>query len=296
MAKLSTTIKRFLMKGSLLEKRWIDRILSENQKAKLRKVILETDSPQGRKFDLILVFIIVLSVFIVMLETIPEINDKIFVYLFILEWIITVIFTVEYLIRVYVEKNSLKYILSFFGIVDLLSFLPSYLSLFFLGSQHLLIVRILRLLRIFRIFKLGHFVEEGGVVIAALKASRTKIYVFMSFVVLMAVIVGSALYMVEGGHNPEFRSIPHGIYWAIVTLTTVGYGDIAPITPLGRFLATLVMITGYGVIAVPTGIVTAEISNRVLHLGRGKLKCAACGELNHIRHSKFCHNCGKKLV
>jgi voltage-gated potassium channel len=286
---------RLIFKGVNFEKKWLDRVLSQSQKDALHEIIVKTDSPLGRKFDRALIVLIVLSILIVIIETIPEVESHYFKIFFVIEWIITIFFTVEYLIRVYVEKNAKRYMFSFFGMVDLLAIIPTYLSTFVFGSQHLLVLRGLRLLRIFRIFKLGQFVEEGGVVFSALKASRNKIFVFVSFIVLMAIIIGSAQYMVEGGRNPEFKSIPHGIYWAIVTLTTVGYGDIAPITPFGRMLATVVMIMGYGVIAVPTGIVTAEISNRVLHLGRMQKQCSNCGELMHVRNAAFCHNCGQDL-
>lgn len=286
----------FLRKAAAFVKRRLDRVISPQQKEALAGVILYSDSPTGRRFDKILIAMIILSVVIVIIETMPNIPKNFFWILYGMEWLITILFTIEYILRVYVERKPLKYILSFYGIVDLLSFLPSYLSLFILGSQHLLIIRVLRLLRVFRIFKLGHFVSEGGIVVDALKASKIKIYVFLSFVFLMSILIGTLMYMVEHPYNDQFLSIPSGIYWSIVTITTVGYGDVAPVTYLGRFLATFVMILGYGVLAVPTGIVTSEISNRVRSSGaRDTRTCRNCGEMKHFKSTYFCHNCGVQL-
>lgn len=232
----------------------------------------------------------------VMLESISEFHSVYWWWFFVFEWIFTLIFTTEYVLRLYSSRNPVGYATSFFGLVDILSILPSYLGVFFLGAQNLLIVRALRLLRVFRIFKMGHFVTEGEVILSALRASRTKIYVFVSFVVLMAMIIGSVMYIVEGGVNPKMDNIPKGIYWAIVTLTTVGYGDVTPITPFGQFLATVVMIMGYGVIAVPTGIVTAEISGRVMNMKEIIfVDCPECGQSEHHTGAVFCHICGKSL-
>ena len=278
--------------SSFIQRR-LDRIISKEKKEALAAIILYTDSPAGHRFDKVILWLIVTSVAIVILETMPGLPMELFWIFFILEWVITVLFTIEYILRIYVERNPLRYIFSFYGMVDLLSFLPSYISVWFFGTQHLLIIRVLRLLRIFRIFKLGHFVTEGGVVVDALKASRIKIYVFLSFIVLMAVLIGTTMYIVEHPYNSDFVSIPSGIYWAIVTITTVGYGDVIPVTTFGRFLATIVMILGYGVLAVPTGIVTAEISNRVVRKHDTEIKlCRNCGETRHVRHAKFCHTCG----
>lgn len=275
----------------------VDHTISEKRREKLREVILFTDSPAGRRFDKFIILLIVISVLIVILETMPEMPRSVFWAFFGLEWVITIIFTVEYLARIYVARNPVKYVFSFYGLVDLLAFIPSYLSVFFFGSQHLLIIRMLRLLRIFRIFKLGHFVTEGGIVVDALRASKIKIYVFLSFIVLISTLIGSIMYMVEHPYNESFRSIPNGIYWAIVTITTVGYGDVIPHTPVGRILSTVVMILGYMVLAVPTGIVTAEISNRVLDVRRYSIvACRYCGETKHVVDPTYCHNCGTQLV
>jgi voltage-gated potassium channel len=214
-----------------------------------------------------------------------------------MEWTFTIIFTVvEYIFRLYSAHQPLKYVTSFFGIVDLLAIIPFYLGFIFFGAQHLIIIRALRLLRVFRIFKMGHFVTEGEVIVHALRASMTKIYILVSFIVLLAMIIGSLMYIVEGDLNPKMDNIPKGIYWAIVTLTTVGYGDITPITTLGKFLATIVMIMGYGVIAVPTGIVTAEISGRVMNLKEVFIQiCPNCEQSEHHTGAKYCHRCSEPL-
>ncbi len=277
-------------------KRRLDRIISRKQRIYLRRVIFQSDTPEGKRFDTILIILISGSVLAVMLETVAHVHRAYWWIFFVLEWLFTLLFTIEYILRLYSARYPVQYATSFFGIVDLLAVLPTYVSIFYVGSQHLLIVRALRLLRIFRIFKMGHFVDEGAVVVNALKASRTKIYVFLSFVMLLAIIIGSLMYMVEAPHNPKFANIPAGIYWAIVTLTTVGYGDITPVTAFGKFLATFVMILGYGIIAVPTGIVTAEISGRVMNLKAVEFKlCKRCGQSEHHTGAVHCHKCGSRL-
>ncbi|MDX1684727.1 MAG: ion transporter [Saprospiraceae bacterium] len=277
--------------------RWtLDKLIGPKRKRQLRHIILYTDTPAGHRFDKFIVALIVISVLIVIVETMPNLPKTVIWVLYGIEWLITILFTIEYVLRIYVERNPGRYIFSFYGIVDLLSFLPTYISIFFFGTQHLLIIRILRLFRIFRIFKLGHFVSEGGIVVDALRASRVKIYVFLSFILLMATLVGSMMYMVEHAHNPLFKSIASGIYWAIVTITTVGYGDVIPVTTVGRMLSTVVMILGYGVLAVPTGIVTAEISNRVLDVSTfNREVCRNCGNSHHFEDARYCHNCGIKI-
>ena len=277
-------------------KKQLDRRINSKQRAYLHNVIFENDTQTGRRFDKVLIWLISISILIVMLETVSEFQKAHWWIFFVLEWLFTIIFTVEYVLRLYSSKNPLAYATSFFGIVDLLAIIPSYLGIFFIGAQNLIIVRALRLLRVFRIFKMSHFVSEGNVILSALRASRTKISVFITFVILMAMIIGSLLYIVEGNTNPNLNNIPKGIYWAIVTLTTVGYGDITPITPFGKFLATAVMIMGYGVIAVPTGIVTAEISGRVMNLKEVISKeCSNCGQEEHHTNATYCHNCSEKL-
>lgn len=277
-------------------KHQLDKVIDHGEREKLHKIIFESETPEGRKFDRVITWTIVLSIIIVMLETVSHFHRAYWWIFFILEWLFTFIFTVEYVLRLYAARQPLRYATSFFGIVDILAILPSYLGIFFLGAQNLIIVRALRLLRVFRIFKMGHFVEEGEIIISALKASKTKIYVFMSFIILMALIIGSVMYIVEGDSNPQLDNIPKGVYWSIVTLTTVGYGDVTPITPFGKFLATIVMIMGYGVIAVPTGIVTAEISGRVMQMKEVIfMECPHCQQTEHHTAAIFCHRCGNSL-
>lgn len=263
---------------------------------KLSHIIFKNDTKAGYLFDMVVMWLILISVTFVIIDSIdqlPEIYHKVFL---IAEWSFTVLFTIEYILRVYSAPNRLKYVFSFFGIVDLLAIIPSYIGIFVEGTQHFLIIRVLRLLRIFRIFQMGHFVREGSIVASALKASQTKITVFLVFVLIASILMGALMYMVEADYNKNIRNIPEGIYWAIVTLTTVGYGDTIPVTGFGKFLASCVMILGYGVIAVPTGIVTAEISSRVLGpRNRLKIKCKNCGDADHLQNSAYCHSCGEPL-
>ena len=263
-------------------------------KEKIHEVIFEADTPLGKRFDITLMVIIVLSVVVVLLETVPSLQEKYGNFFYILEWIFTVIFTIEYILRLYCVYRPLKYAKSFFGIIDLLAILPTYLSVFIIGAQSLLVIRILRLMRVFRIFKLWHFLTEGRQLVKALQASRAKITVFMLFVLLMVTIIGSIMYIIEGGQeNTGFSSIPQSIYWAIVTLTTVGYGDITPTTDFGRFLSAIVMILGYAVLAVPTGIVSVEIfkSSRVTNTQA----CRYCAQEGHDDDAVFCKYCGERL-
>ena len=264
---------------------------------RLRKIIFERDTKAGQIFDMVVFTLIVLSAIMVTLGSVNSIQARYAQLFHVLQWSFTILFTIEYLLRIYAAKDRLQYVTSFFGIVDLLSIVPSYYGIFFTGGRNLIIIRILRLLRIFRIFEMGHFVREGAIVVSALKASRTKIIVFLSFVAIVAVLMGALMYTIEAKHNPEIQNIPDGIYWAIVTLTTVGYGDSVPITHWGKVLASIVMIMGYGIIAVPTGIVTAEISSRVLGpRDRLKIKCQKCGDGDHLQNSSYCHHCGEELV
>lgn len=225
---------------------------------RIYRIIFEAETPAGKAFDLALIFFILLSVILVMLDSIPGIHDVIGMWLLAGEWLITILFTLEYLLRLCVARRPGRYAWSFYGVVDLLSILPTYLGIFFPGMHFLTTVRILRILRIFRVLKLVQFLGEGNNLWQALKRSRHKIIVFLTTVLTVVVVVGSLMYTIEGA-DAGFTSIPKSIYWAIVTMTTVGYGDIAPITPLGQIVASLLMITGYGIIAVPTGIVTSEM-------------------------------------
>ena len=268
-------------------------------KQKIFDIIFEADTPYGKLFDISLLLLILLSVGLVMLESIPAINARHHTVLVSLEWILTFLFTIEYLLRIYCVKNRWRYIFSFYGIIDLLSILPFYLGLFFPTSKYLSSIRILRLLRIFRIFNLTRFTRGKNVLVLGLKESKDKIIVFLSFVVLIVVVIGSIMYMVEHDH-PEsgFTSIPISIYWAIVTLTTVGYGDISPVTGLGQFLASVVMIIGYGVIAVPTSIVTMEMNKAARHkedIPTNTQRCRNCGDDYHLDGAIYCKTCGHLL-
>ncbi|RMG76199.1 MAG: ion transporter [Bacteroidetes bacterium] len=263
-------------------------------KEKLHEIIFEADTPEGKLFDVILLILILLSVFVVMLESVEAYKARWGMVFFILEWIFTVIFTIEYILRLYTVYRPIKYATSLFGIIDLLSILPAFLGIFFTGAHSLIVIRALRLMRVFRIFKLGHFLKEGRVIVKALKASRAKITVFLSFVILMVTIIGSVMYLIEGAYGNEgFSSIPRSMYWAIVTLTTVGYGDITPVSEIGQFLSALVMILGYAIIAVPTGIVTTELIRPSSK--NNTQACRFCGEEGHDDDAVFCKYCGQKL-
>ncbi|MBV6441218.1 MAG: ion transporter [Haliscomenobacteraceae bacterium CHB4] len=263
-------------------------------KERLHEIIFEADTKAGKLFDLVLLGLILLSVVVVMLETIPALHERYFEWFYAVEWFFTVIFTVEYVMRLYSVQSPVKYARSPFGLIDLISILPTYLSIFVAGSQALLVVRILRLLRIFRILRMGRFLWAGQVISKALQASRHKIAVFMFFVTQLVIVIGAVMYFVEGPGNPGFSSIPQSIYWAVVTLTTVGFGDITPQTPLGQFLASLVMIMGYGIIAVPTGIVSAEMA--AAHRRQITTQaCRHCSLDGHDDDAVFCKYCGWKL-
>jgi len=224
------------------------------------------------------------------MESISSINLKYSGLLSYFEWVITIIFTIEYILRIAVVRRKRKYIFSFFGIVDLLAILPTYLSLFIPGTQFALVLRIFRLLRVFRVLSLGKYIGESFVLLNALKASRFKIIVFLEGVLVVVVIIGTMMYLIEGEAS-GFESIPHSIYWSIVTLTTVGFGDIAPITPLGRFVASFLMLLGYGVIAVPTGIVSAELSRPRLK----QVLCSNCQATLEVNDDQYCKYCGNQL-
>ena len=228
-------------------------------RARLYEIIEGTHTPMGKLFDIVLLVVILFSVIIVLLESVPRIDAQYHEFLNISEWVVTILFSIEYLTRIIIAKRPRQYVFSFFGIIDLLSTIPKYLSLFLIGSQYFTALRALRLLRIFRILKLVRYVRESNKLLRALKSSRTKIFIFVFFMLIVSVLLGTLMYLIEGPEN-GFNSIPHSIYWTIVTLTTVGYGDISPGTGFGQFIASLVMIIGYGIIAVPTGIVTAEFA------------------------------------
>ncbi len=259
---------------------------------KIYQIIFEADTPAGKTFDILLFFIIIISVVIVMIDSVSEIHDRFGTILLNIEWVITIFFTVEYLLRIYSSYKPGKYIFSFYGIIDLLSILPTYLSALISGSHFLIVIRMLRLLRIFRVLKLARYVKASNTLVHALKGGRRKIIVFLEAVFIIVVITGSLMYLVEGPEN-GFTSIPKSIYWAIVTVTTVGYGDIAPQTVLGQTIASFLMITGFAIIAVPTSIIGGEIIKDELR--KGKLKCNNCECNDNDNDSLYCKKCGKSL-
>ncbi|MBA4744184.1 MAG: ion transporter [Muricauda sp.] len=271
-------------------------------KNKLHEVIYEADTPSGKLFDIVLFILIIISVILVMLESVDEFDQHYHKTLLTLEWVVTIFFTLEYIARLISIKKPWKYVFSFYGIIDFLSTIPLYLSYILAGSQVLLAVRAFRLLRIFRILKLVKFMGEASQLQSALKASRAKIVVFIYVVLILSVIMGTLMYLIEGD-EAGFTSIPRSIYWTIVTLTTVGYGDIAPQTNLGQLLATVIMILGYGIIAVPTGIVTAEFTrnkkgNEASNKGTVHLNtqaCPSCSAEGHRDDATHCYNCGHPL-
>ena len=261
-------------------------------KNKIRHIIFEANDPPSRMFDLILLWAILISVIVVMLDSVPSLSEKYHKFLFISEWLVTILFTIEYFLRIWVTRKPFNYIFSFYGIIDLLAVLPAYISLLLAGSQYLLVIRILRLLRIFRILKLVSFVKEARVLIDAIKESRQKLIVFLGFLISLVVIIGTVMYMIEGPEN-GFTSIPLSIYWAIVTMTTVGYGDLAPQTVLGQSLASIVMLLGYTIIAIPTGIVSVSLFREGFHVTTKA--CANCTKEGHDKDAKFCKYCGHSM-
>ncbi|GAB4440330.1 MAG: ion transporter [Turneriella sp.] len=259
----------------------------------IHEIVYEADTPAGRWFDLVLVVAIIASVLIIMLESVRSIEMRWHDELKIAEWFFTILFTLEYGLRLIAVSKPLLYARSFYGIVDLIAILPTWLSIFVPGAQILLSVRVLRLLRIFRILKLAHYLSQAEILRRALAQSRGKITVFLMTVTTIVIIVGSLMYVIEGEAH-GFTSIPQSIYWAIVTLTTVGYGDISPKTPVGQAMASLVMIMGYGIIAVPTGIVTAELTQIRQKEVSGQA-CPACSLQGHDVDAVYCKHCGAKL-
>jgi voltage-gated potassium channel len=269
---------------------------------KLQEIIYEADTPAGKLFDVILLIAILASIILVMLESIKSFDSKFHDFLNISEWIITILFSIEYIARIITVKKPLKYVFSFYGIIDFLSTIPKYISLIFGGVHALAALRALRLLRVFRILKLARYLGASNMLASALKASRAKISVFLFAVIILCIIFGTLMYLIEGEES-GFKSIPVSVYWCIVTLTTVGFGDIAPITPLGQFIAAIIMVLGYGIIAVPTGIVSAQYANQnkqnpepekpKIHLN--SQCCSNCLAVKHQDDAKFCHKCGCKL-
>ena len=262
-------------------------------RTKIYEVIFESDTPAGKFFDIALFVFIILSVITVLIESVDFYHDNYYQFLRSIEWIFTIFFTIEYVLRLYCVTKPWKYATSFYGIIDFLAILPSYLAIFIAGGQSLMVIRALRLLRVFRIFKLGSFMAQGNVILESINQSKSKIAVFLYFIVIMVTIIGSVLYFLEGDVNEAFDSIPTSIYWAIVTLTTVGYGDITPVTNIGKFMSALVMILGYAVIAVPTGIVSASLINHNRKVN-GQA-CPHCSKEGHDNDASYCKYCGGEL-
>jgi len=263
-------------------------------KVKMHEIIFEADTPTGKLFDVTLLWAILLSVIAVLLETVDSIATHHRDLLVIAEWIFTILFTIEYVLRILSVGKPWKYITSFMGVVDLLSILPTYISLLVAGPQYLLVIRTIRLIRVFRILKLTRYVSEAQALKNALLASAAKITVFIGGVVILVLIMGTLMYIIEGPEN-GFTSIPRAMYWTVVTITTVGYGDIAPQTTIGQTLASLIMLFGYGIIAVPTGIVTGEYMRKKSHKDYNTQACPQCSEEGHDANAKHCKYCGATL-
>ena len=261
-------------------------------RGRVRHIIFDHDTRESRAFDVGLLALIVFSVLLVMLETVDQIRERYETLLLVLEWIITILFTFEYVARLATVDNKWRYARSFFGVVDLMSILPVYLSLFIPGAQSLLVIRSLRLLRVFRVLKMVRFISEANFLVRAIRASSRKIVIFLVAVLIINVIVGSTMYLIEGPEN-GYDSMLRGLYWSIVTMSTVGFGDITPQTPLGQVLAALLMITGYSVIAVPTGIVSAEVASTTRPRQES---CRNCGSAVHSETARYCDACGYELA
>lgn len=269
-------------------------------KKKLYTIIFESDTPAGKAFDVALIICIIASILLVVIESFESVSGKFSFALQVLEYLFTFFFTAEYLLRLYCAPNPRHYAFSFFGIIDLLATLPLYITWIFGPARYLMIVRVFRLMRVFRVFKLFNFLNEGNLLLRSLRASSRKIAVFFLFVIIMVISLGTLMYMIEGQEpGTAFTNIPNSIYWACVTLTTVGYGDIAPTTGLGRFLSSIVMLLGYTIIAVPTGIFSASIVEMVRKEHgideNDTLGCPQCGKRHHARSANFCNHCGAML-
>jgi len=269
--------------------------MNRNYRKKLYEIIFEADTFAGKAFDLVLIILIVATVLAVVLESVSSINTRFGVWLKLIEWIITILFTIEYVVRIWASPKPFRYISSFYGVIDFLAIIPTFLGIIFTGAMGFAVIRGLRLLRIFRILKITRYSNEGKMIVEALRASRIKILVFLFAVITIVLIIGTMMYLVEGEYS-GFTSIPASIYWTIVTLTTVGYGDMTPVSNFGKFIASFVMIIGYGIIAVPTGIVTFEIASSVAKSkDMNKKTCPSCLNLNNESDARFCKMCGKEL-
>ncbi|RPE14353.1 ion transporter [Chitinophaga lutea] len=260
----------------------------------LHELIYESEKPAGKAFDVALLACILLSIVVVMLDSVASLHDRFGGFFYALEWIFTGLFTVEYILRLICIRRPQRYVFSFLGIIDLLAIIPTYLSILFVGAQSLMVLRALRLLRIFRIFRLVHFISEMRFLTVAVMNSMRKISIFILFVLTVVVILGSVIYLVED-ENSGFTSIPQSVYWAIVTITTVGYGDVAPVTTAGKMIASFIMLLGYGIIAVPTGIVTTEMAIAARNRSHSNQACPSCGKEGHDHDARFCKYCGSVL-
>ncbi|MGJ8645230.1 MAG: ion transporter [Luteolibacter sp.] len=268
----------------------------ESLRERIWRIIFLSDTRAGQIFDVILLVVIGISVLVVMLDSVESLSVEHRTLFLVLEWIFTLIFTVEYVVRLAVVRKKRKYALSFFGIVDLLSILPTYVAIFLVGSQYFMVIRILRLLRMFRVLKMAHHFGQSNLLLNALRSSWPKISVFLFFILTLVSIEGTLMYLVEGVRNPGFSSIPQSIYWAIVTVTTVGYGDVSPITVIGKVLSSIIMLSGFAIIAVPAGIVTSEIGKGFVQtLTLDRRKCKQCGWTGHDPAAKYCKHCGCDL-
>jgi len=263
-------------------------------KSTLYRIIFFTDTFWGKFFDIFILILIFISIIVLSLESVTGVKQKFGLLLYYAEWSITILFTLEYIIRIIVSKNTYKYVKSFWGIIDLISILPTYIAIFLSGAHFLTAIRSLRLIRIFRVLNLSSFEKEGRTIITALNKSFKKIGVFLYAVLVIVIVIGTLMYFVEGSEN-GYTSIPRSIYWAIVTLTTVGYGDISPQTPVGQILASAVMIIGYAIIAVPTGIVSAEITKAKTENNKSRI-CENCKQKIKDQEANFCPNCGEKML
>lgn len=261
----------------------------------LFETIFETDTPAGKTFDVVLMVLIVLSVLLANLETLSNLPPSVRYLFFILEWGFTVIFTIEFILRLIVAPKPLKYILSPYGIIDLIAILPTYLSLILTGTHAIIIVRALRLLRVFRLFEMSGYVNQGAILISAFQRAKDKIIIFLFFIFIVVNIVGALIYMLEHPANPSFDSLPRSVYWAIVTLTSLGYGDIVPKSAFGQLLASLVMILGYAVIAVPAGLITKEYAKTGKPINLSNQVCPHCFKEGHQTDAIYCRSCGKPL-
>lgn len=267
-------------------------------RARLHEVIFEADDPMGRLFDTVLIGAIILSVIVIILDSVQSIRESYHSLFLVLEWFFTVLFTAEYILRLICVRKPLRYVFSFYGVVDLLSILPSYIGLFVPGAHNLMVIRMLRLLRIFRVFKLVRFLGEADALKQAFYASRHKIAVFLTTVLIIITIMAAAMHVVESrADNDQFDSMPQAMYWAVVTMTTVGYGDATPITPLGKFLSATMMLIGYSMIIVPAGILSGEIAAQAQrHARRSTTQhCPSCSRDNHEFDAVYCKYCGEHL-